>query len=40
VANVRRFEPELAHKPCYITPSERGAGFAEVVTAILKARST
>ena len=40
VANIRRFEPELAHKPCYITPSERGAGFAEVAAAILKARST
>jgi len=39
VANVRRFEPELAHKPRYITPSERGAGFAEVAAAILQARS-
>ena len=39
VANVRRFAPELAHKPSYITPSERGAGFAEVAAAILQARS-
>jgi hydroxymethylpyrimidine pyrophosphatase-like HAD family hydrolase len=39
VANVRRFEPELAHKPCYITPSERGAGFAEVAAAILQAHA-
>lgn len=40
VANVRRFEPQLAHKPRYITPSERGAGFAEVAAAILQARSS
>jgi len=40
VANVRRFEAALAHKPRFITPSERGAGFAEVVAAILQARST
>jgi HAD superfamily hydrolase (TIGR01484 family) len=30
VANVRRFEAQLTHPPRYITPSERGAGFAEV----------
>jgi HAD superfamily hydrolase (TIGR01484 family) len=39
VANVRRFETALSHKPRYITPSERGAGFAEVARAILQARS-
>jgi HAD superfamily hydrolase (TIGR01484 family) len=38
VANIRRFEAELSHPPRYITPSERGAGFAEVVRAILAAR--
>ena len=38
VANIRRFEAELTHPPTYITPSERGAGFAEVVSAILSAR--
>ena len=38
VANIRRFEAQLSHPPEYITPSERGAGFAEVVAAILSAR--
>ena len=38
VANVARFVPQLAHLPCYITPSERGAGFAEVVDALLAPR--
>ena len=38
VANIRRFEAELTHPPRYITPSERGAGFAEVARAILGAR--
>ncbi len=40
VANIRRFEAQLAHKPRYITQGERGAGFAEVARAILSARST
>jgi HAD superfamily hydrolase (TIGR01484 family) len=39
VANVARFLPQLSHPPRYITPSERGAGFAEVVDALLAARS-
>jgi hydroxymethylpyrimidine pyrophosphatase-like HAD family hydrolase len=39
VANVRRFEAALAHKPRFITPSERGAGFAEVAAAILQAHA-
>lgn len=39
VANIRRFEAELSHPPRLISPSERGAGFAEVVRAILQARS-
>jgi HAD superfamily hydrolase (TIGR01484 family) len=38
VANIRQFEAELTHAPRYITPSERGAGFAEVARAILDAR--
>ena len=40
VANIRRFEAQLAHKPRYITVGERGAGFAEVTTAIAEARNT
>ena len=39
VANVRRFEAQLSHKPRYITDSERGAGFAEVAAALLAARA-
>lgn len=35
VANVRRFAERLTHLPCYITPSERDAGFAEVAPAIV-----
>lgn len=38
VANIRRFEAELSHKPRYITRGERGAGFAEVAAALLAAR--
>ncbi|PKO60428.1 MAG: HAD family hydrolase [Betaproteobacteria bacterium HGW-Betaproteobacteria-18] len=38
VANIRRFEAELNHRPRFITPSERGAGFAEVARAILGAQ--
>jgi hydroxymethylpyrimidine pyrophosphatase-like HAD family hydrolase len=37
VANIARFVPQLTHLPQYLTPSERGAGFAEVADAILKA---
>jgi len=36
VANVARFWGLLSHHPRYVTPSERGAGFAEVVNAILE----
>ncbi len=39
VANIRRFEAELSHKPRFITPSERGAGFAEVAQHILLGRN-
>lgn len=38
VANIRRFESQLAHKPRYVTQGERGAGFGEVARAILHAR--
>jgi HAD superfamily hydrolase (TIGR01484 family) len=36
VANVRRFEAQLTHRPRWITPSERGAGFAELAAHLLK----
>ena len=39
VANIRRFEDQLTHLPPYITPSERGKGFAEVAQAILEAQA-
>ena len=38
VANIRRFEDQLTHRPRYITRGERGAGFAEVARAVLAAR--
>jgi hydroxymethylpyrimidine pyrophosphatase-like HAD family hydrolase len=38
VANIRRFEAQLAHKPRYVTQGERGAGFAEVARAVLEVR--
>jgi HAD superfamily hydrolase (TIGR01484 family) len=38
VANVARFVPQLSHLPRYVTAGERGAGFAEVVDALLSAR--
>jgi hydroxymethylpyrimidine pyrophosphatase-like HAD family hydrolase len=40
VANLRRFESQLAHLPRYITGGERGAGFAEVAQAVLAARTS
>ena len=39
VANVRRFEAQLAHLPRYITEGERGAGFAEVARAVMAAKT-
>jgi HAD superfamily hydrolase (TIGR01484 family) len=39
VANIARFAPQLAHLPQYVTPSERGAGFAEVARVLLQARA-
>lgn len=38
VANLRRFEHLLTHRPRYITQSERGQGFAEVAHAVLRSR--
>jgi HAD superfamily hydrolase (TIGR01484 family) len=35
VANIRRFEAQLTHRPRYITPSERGAGFTELTRHLL-----
>ena len=35
VANIRMFEAQLSHPPRYITPAERGAGFAQVVQHLL-----
>ena len=38
VANIRRFEAELEHLPRYVTPGERGAGFAQTVRHLLNGR--
>ena len=35
VANIKRFLPQLTHQPSHITQAEGGAGFAEVVHALL-----
>jgi HAD superfamily hydrolase (TIGR01484 family) len=35
VANIRRFAAQLTHPPQFITPSERGAGFAELTRHLL-----
>ena len=39
VANVARFVPQLSQLPRYLTTGARGAGFAEVVDALLSARA-
>ncbi len=39
VANIARFVPQLAHLPRYVTPGERGAGFAELAHHLLAARA-
>ncbi len=39
VANIRRFEAQLSHPPRYITPAERGAGFAQVVQHLLNPKN-
>ena len=38
VANIQVFAQQLQHFPRYITQSERGEGFAEVVVALLEAQ--
>jgi HAD superfamily hydrolase (TIGR01484 family) len=38
VANICKVADKLSHRPRYVTREERGAGFAEVATAILAAR--
>ena len=39
VANIRRFEAQLAHPPRYISQAERGAGFAEITQHLLRSRT-
>ncbi|MDP3521717.1 MAG: HAD-IIB family hydrolase [Hydrogenophaga sp.] len=39
VANIARFVPQLTHLPRYVTPGERGQGFAQVAQAVLEARA-
>jgi hypothetical protein len=39
VANVRRFLPGLRNPPSWVTRAEGGAGFAELVDALLEART-
>jgi len=36
---VARFMSQLSHRPRYVTQGERGAGFAELVEAVLLARA-
>jgi len=36
VANIERFASQLTHPPRHVTPSERGAGFAEVAQHLLR----
>ena len=38
VANIARFAAHLSHLPRYVTAGERGAGFAQVVRALLAVR--
>ena len=38
VANIRHFLSRVQHPPAFVTPSEGGAGFAELVDALLAAR--
>ncbi len=38
VANIARFAPQLKALPRYVTPAERGVGFAELTHALLEAR--
>ncbi len=38
VANIRQLTGQLAHPPRYITKAERGAGFAELASHLLRTR--
>jgi hydroxymethylpyrimidine pyrophosphatase-like HAD family hydrolase len=38
VANVARFIDQMGAWPAYLTPAERGHGFAELAGALLQAR--
>ena len=38
VANIARFVPQLRVLPAFVTPSARGAGFAEAVQRLLDAK--
>ncbi len=38
VANIRRFEAQLRYPPRWITQAERGAGFAELASHLLRGR--
>lgn len=38
VANVRDFQGQLTAEPAYVTPSQSGAGFAEVADALIAAK--
>ena len=38
VANLMRFAPQLKVWPAYLSPGERGVGFAQVAQAVLAAR--
>ncbi len=38
VANIARFAAQLAAPPAFVTPSARGAGFAELAQALLAAQ--
>ena len=40
VANIHDFDKQLQHWPRYETMAPRGAGFAELVSAIVQARTT
>jgi len=35
VANIARFAPQLTHPPRFVTPAERGAGFAQMARHLL-----
>ncbi len=40
VANVRRFLPEMKAPPAFITKGAEGAGFSELVRAVIRARAS